>query len=177
MSVLSARALPAVAEKASVAVRSAKRADIQGLRAVAVLLVVVYHAGVDLPGGFTGVDVFFAISGFVITSVLISKLADSGRLSLPRFYARRVKRLLPALALMFSDCQADFSYARAEGRAGSIVDQSNGPGGCRAVGQARIRRPSRALKLVADGAMVHFGKHRRRGLMISRVHNVCRQDI
>jgi peptidoglycan/LPS O-acetylase OafA/YrhL len=82
--------------------KSSKRADIQGLRAVAVLLVVFFHAGVDLPGGFTGVDVFFAISGFVITSVLVAELDRTNRLDLPRFYARRVKRLLPALALMLA---------------------------------------------------------------------------
>jgi peptidoglycan/LPS O-acetylase OafA/YrhL len=70
------------------------------LRAVAVLLVVVFHAGLPLPGGAFGVDVFFVISGFVITGVLASEFSATGRLSLPGFYARRIKRLLPALALM-----------------------------------------------------------------------------
>jgi len=76
--------------------------EIQGLRAVAVLLVVLYH--LDLPvarAGFIGVDVFFVISGFVITRLLVQS-ARGGRLSLGRFYARRVRRLLPALALMLS---------------------------------------------------------------------------
>jgi peptidoglycan/LPS O-acetylase OafA/YrhL len=77
-----------------------RRADIQGLRAVAVLLVVVFHTGVALPGGFTGVDVFFAISGFVITATLVAEIESTGRISLPRFYLRRMKRLLPALALL-----------------------------------------------------------------------------
>ena len=77
-----------------------RRADIQGLRAVAVLLVVAYHGGFHVPGGFTGVDVFFAISGFVITRMLLGELSDRGRIDLPRFYARRIKRLLPALAAM-----------------------------------------------------------------------------
>jgi peptidoglycan/LPS O-acetylase OafA/YrhL len=77
-----------------------RRRDIQGLRAVAVLLVIAFHAGVPLPGGFLGVDVFFAISGFVITRMLLHELETTGRLDLPRFYARRVKRLLPAMALM-----------------------------------------------------------------------------
>src|SRR6476659_2954360 len=69
--------------------RTARRADIQGLRALAVLLVVVFHAGLPLPGGSYGVDLFFAISGFVITSVLVAELASTGGLSLPRFYLRR----------------------------------------------------------------------------------------
>jgi peptidoglycan/LPS O-acetylase OafA/YrhL len=77
-----------------------RRGDIQGLRAVAVLLVVVYHAGLGVSGGFSGVDVFFVISGFVITTSLLDELAATGRLSLPAFYRRRVKRLLPALAVM-----------------------------------------------------------------------------
>ncbi len=78
------------------------RADIQGLRAVAVLLVVAYHAGLPLPGGFSGVDVFFAISGFVITSTLLRELSSDGRIRLLRFYGRRVRRLLPALAVMLT---------------------------------------------------------------------------
>ena len=79
-----------------------RRWDIQGLRAVAVLLVVAYHAGLPVVCGFFGVDVFFVISGFVITGVLTSELAETGRLDLARFYRRRVKRLLPALAVMLS---------------------------------------------------------------------------
>ena len=66
------------------------------------LLVVLYHAGVPLSGGFIGVDVFFAISGFVITSMLLSELTSSNRINLPRFYLRRIKRLLPALAVMLT---------------------------------------------------------------------------
>ena len=77
-----------------------RRADIQGLRAVAVLLVVAFHAGLRVPGGFSGVDVFFAISGFVITGTLLRELTSAGRIDLPRFYGRRIRRLLPALALM-----------------------------------------------------------------------------
>ena len=79
-----------------------KRPDIQGLRAVAVLLVIIYHAGLPLPGGFDGVDVFFAISGFVITGTLLSELATSGKIRFSRFYVRRIKRLLPAVALMLA---------------------------------------------------------------------------
>jgi peptidoglycan/LPS O-acetylase OafA/YrhL len=79
-----------------------RRADIQGLRALAVLLVVAFHAGLPVPGGFMGVDVFFAISGFVITSTLLAELESSGGIDFPRFYLRRARRLLPALALMLS---------------------------------------------------------------------------
>lgn len=76
------------------------RADIDGLRAIAVLAVVIYHAFPEaLPGGFVGVDIFFVISGFLITSILLREIAD-GSYSIGRFYGRRIKRLFPALALV-----------------------------------------------------------------------------
>ncbi|OHU41419.1 acyltransferase family protein [Mycobacteroides chelonae] len=77
-----------------------RRRDIQGLRAVAVLLVVAYHSGLPVPGGFIGVDVFFVISGFVITRLLLRETDRTDHIDLRRFYARRVRRLLPALALL-----------------------------------------------------------------------------
>lgn len=78
----------------------AYRADIDGLRAVAVLLVVAFHAYPDrLPGGFIGVDVFFVISGFLITRLLLEARAEQ-RFSLAAFYAARVRRLFPALVLV-----------------------------------------------------------------------------
>lgn len=74
-----------------------RRGDIQGLRAVAVLLVVAYHAFPSLiHGGFVGVDVFFVISGFLITGLLLRELDASGTIKLGAFYARRLRRLLPA---------------------------------------------------------------------------------
>jgi peptidoglycan/LPS O-acetylase OafA/YrhL len=77
------------------------RTDIEGLRAVAVLLVVAAHAGVPgLAGGYVGVDVFFVISGFLITSLLLREAAQTGRISVARFYGRRAVRLLPAAALV-----------------------------------------------------------------------------
>ena len=77
------------------------RPDIQGLRALAVLLVIVAHAGFStFAGGFVGVDVFFVISGFLITSLLMREAARSGRISLMGFYARRARRILPAAALV-----------------------------------------------------------------------------
>jgi peptidoglycan/LPS O-acetylase OafA/YrhL len=76
------------------------RGDIQGLRAVAVLLVALGHAGVPfLKGGYVGVDVFFVLSGFLITGILLSEALSSGRVSLVAFYARRARRILPAAAL------------------------------------------------------------------------------
>src|SRR5688572_9197030 len=81
-------------------VRHRHRQDIEGLRAVAVLLVVLAHVGVPgLAGGYVGVDVFFVISGFLITSLLRAELTTTGRLDLPRFYARRAVRLLPVATL------------------------------------------------------------------------------
>lgn len=62
-----------------------RRLDIQGLRAVAVLMVVAFHAGLPVPGGFVGVDVFFVISGFVITAMLMREWSTTGRIRLGRF--------------------------------------------------------------------------------------------
>ncbi|QJW38312.1 acyltransferase [Cellulosimicrobium protaetiae] len=73
------------------------RLDVQGLRAVAVGAVVLYHAGVPwLPGGYVGVDVFFVISGFLITGHLLRSLETDGRVRFAEFYARRARRILPA---------------------------------------------------------------------------------
>lgn len=75
------------------------RPDIDGLRALAVLPVVLYHAGLGFPGGYVGVDVFFVISGFLITSILRHDIL-SDRFSLLGFYDRRVRRIFPALFVM-----------------------------------------------------------------------------
>ncbi len=73
------------------------RPDIDGLRAIAILAVVFYHAGFPgFPGGFVGVDVFFVISGFLITRLLFDEASSTGGVSLGAFYARRVRRLMPA---------------------------------------------------------------------------------
>ncbi|MGB5094017.1 MAG: acyltransferase, partial [Parvibaculum sp.] len=73
------------------------RAEIDGLRAIAVLSVVLYHARLTfIPGGFVGVDIFFVISGFLITSILYREMADRD-FAISAFYERRVRRLLPAL--------------------------------------------------------------------------------
>ncbi len=81
------------------------RPDIEGLRAVAVLIVLFYHAKFDLlSGGLIGVDVFFVLSGFLITSLLLRELSTTGTVSLSNFWARRARRLLPAsgLVLLFT---------------------------------------------------------------------------
>lgn len=77
------------------------RPDVEGLRAVAILLVVAVHAGVPwLSGGFVGVDVFFVLSGFLITGLLVQEVTNTGRLRFAEFYVRRLRRLLPALLIM-----------------------------------------------------------------------------
>lgn len=77
------------------------RGDIEGLRAIAVGAVLLYHAGLAwTPGGFVGVDVFFVISGFLITALMIREVERDGRLRLGRFWARRARRLLPASTLV-----------------------------------------------------------------------------
>ncbi len=77
-----------------------QRDDIEGLRALAVGLVLMYHAGLPPFHGFLGVDVFFVISGFLITGLLLREMASTGSVSWPRFVARRVRRLLPAAVLV-----------------------------------------------------------------------------
>lgn len=81
----------------------AYRADIEGLRAVAILLVVAVHAKLPgLSGGFIGVDIFFVLSGYLITGLLVREINTTGGLDLVDFYARRLRRLLPALLLMLA---------------------------------------------------------------------------
>jgi|ERR1700722_1180585 peptidoglycan/LPS O-acetylase OafA/YrhL len=77
------------------------RPDIQAMRALAVSLVVLYHANIPgIHGGFLGVDVFFVVSGFVITNVLLRERASRGTTSIPGFYARRIRRILPAATVV-----------------------------------------------------------------------------
>ena len=102
------------------------RGDIEGLRAVAVVLVVAFHAGVGVVGGgFVGVDVFFVLSGFLITGLLVDEIARTGSISIGDFYARRVRRLLPLSTLVLA-ATAVATYVLVppidrEGVAGDIV--------------------------------------------------------
>jgi len=80
------------------------RAEIDGLRALAVLPVILFHAGFEwFSGGFVGVDVFFVISGYLITNIIISEMAE-GKFSIVNFYERRARRILPALFFVMAVC-------------------------------------------------------------------------
>ena len=77
------------------------RADIEGLRAVAIAAVLLSHANLPFArGGYVGVDVFFVISGYLITGLLARELERSGTISLRQFYARRARRILPLATLV-----------------------------------------------------------------------------
>jgi peptidoglycan/LPS O-acetylase OafA/YrhL len=77
-----------------------RRTDVQVLRAVAVLAVILFHAGVPLSGGFLGVDVFFVVSGFVIARLLINEFSIEGCIRFRKFFGKRIRRLLPAASVM-----------------------------------------------------------------------------
>ena len=82
------------------------RREIDGLRALALLPVILFHAGFEtFSGGFVGVDVFFVISGYLITSVILAEL-EQGKFSIINFYERRARRLLPALFLVMLVCKS-----------------------------------------------------------------------
>jgi peptidoglycan/LPS O-acetylase OafA/YrhL len=82
---------------------TAFRPDVEGLRAVAVVAVVLYHANISvISGGFVGVDIFFVISGFLITGILLSERERSAGISLLSFYARRIRRVLPAATVVLA---------------------------------------------------------------------------
>lgn len=75
------------------------RAEVDGLRALAVVPVILFHAGFSLfSGGFVGVDIFFVISGYLISTILINDL-DKDQFSIAKFYERRARRILPAMFL------------------------------------------------------------------------------
>ena len=90
--------------RAGSSARLVHMAGLDGLRGVAVLAVVVYHLEPSwLPGGFIGVDIFFVLSGFLITSLLLRERIGNGRIDFARFFARRLRRLMPAvLVLLFA---------------------------------------------------------------------------
>ena len=78
------------------------RAEIDGLRAIAVVPVIFFHAGFDLfSGGFVGVDIFFVVSGYLITTIIIEDI-ENKRFSILYFYERRARRILPALYLVMA---------------------------------------------------------------------------
>ncbi|RUA00300.1 MAG: acyltransferase, partial [Deltaproteobacteria bacterium] len=92
------------AEYTSSSTHPVYRPDIDGLRAIAVLSVIVYHVCPSiLPAGFVGVDIFFVISGFLI-SIIIYKGVNQGNFSFTNFYMRRIRRIFPALILVLTAC-------------------------------------------------------------------------
>lgn len=102
----------------------AYRPDIDGMRAFAVLAVLAFHANIpQIPGGFAGVDVFFVISGYLITSLLVKEWRRDRRISLSGFWARRVRRLAPALLLVVLAVilAAVFALQRMSGETGSVA--------------------------------------------------------
>ncbi len=94
--------------------RSHYRPQLDGLRAVAVYLVVAFHAGLTrFAGGFIGVDVFFVLSGYLVTRLLLRDVAGTGRIRFARFYSRRVRRLLPAAFVVLLATTAAFAAVAA----------------------------------------------------------------
>ena len=103
--------------------RLATRKDIQGLRALAVVLVVLDHAGVSfLGGGFIGVDVFFVVSGFLITQILLREAAATGSVSLAKFYSRRARRILPASTLVLLTTSVVAAFTLSTSRAKEVIE-------------------------------------------------------
>ena len=114
-----APAPPAAAHASERPARTGVRRDIQGLRAIAVMVVIADHAGIGfLGGGYVGVDVFFVLSGYLITSLLVREAERSGRIGLRGFYARRARRILPAATLVLVATLAftasQLSYSRVQ---------------------------------------------------------------
>ena len=97
--------------------------QLDGLRGLAVVLVVLYHTGYltagwgprPFPGGFIGVDLFFALSGFLITTILLGQLERRGRIDLREFWTRRVRRLVPASVTIDNPISNQFAAAVASG--------------------------------------------------------------
>ena len=98
------------------------RPDVEGLRALAICAVLLAHAGVGITaGGFAGVDVFFVISGFLITQVLVRELDRTGGISLTRFFAGRVKRLMPQVLTAIAAVVAVSSFLLSPVRADAVA--------------------------------------------------------
>jgi peptidoglycan/LPS O-acetylase OafA/YrhL len=101
------------------------RPDIEGLRAIAVVMVLLDHAGLALlSGGYVGVDVFFVLSGFLITGLLLKEVGETGGISLGHFYARRARRLLPAATLVLLATVVGAYQVFGEMRANSVAEDA-----------------------------------------------------
>ncbi|HSO89685.1 MAG TPA: acyltransferase family protein [Arthrobacter sp.] len=113
--------LSAAAPTSTAATTKTKRLDIQGLRAVAVLAVITNHVFGFPAGGFVGVDIFFVISGFVITSLMLREHGLTGRIDFIKFYKHRVRRILPASTLTLVVTVALSAFIYLPGRVQSVV--------------------------------------------------------
>ena len=92
-----------------------KRTDIQALRGFSVLAVLLYHLQIlRFKGGYLGVDIFFVISGFLITRLLLLEVMKTGHISISQFYLRRMRRLLPAAVFVFLVAESEAALAARE---------------------------------------------------------------
>ena len=136
--------------KPSVAVDDEFRPDIEGLRAVAVVVVVLFHAKIArFSGGFVGVDVFFVLSGFLITRLLLREVATTGTISLRHFWARRARRLLPASCVVVVVTVLASQVLLSPIAQRPLATDALAAGGF--VDQLRVRRPARRLLRIAGG--------------------------
>ena len=120
-----AEAGPRASRPTMAAMNPGFRQDIQGLRALAVLLVILDHARIGpFHGGFVGVDVFFVISGFLITGLLVSEAERTGRASLLGFYARRARRILPAATLVIVATVVASTYFLSAVEANGVIEDA-----------------------------------------------------
>ena len=102
------------------------RSDIDGLRALAVVPVVAFHGGLaGFSGGFTGVDVFFVISGYLLTGILMREM-DEDRYTLTGFYVRRVRRILPAVTVVVLSCLVAGFYMMAPSQFAQTAQAARG---------------------------------------------------
>ena len=136
------------------------RSDIEGLRGVAILLVVAFHAGMPwLAGGYVGVDVFFVLSGFLITGLLAREVEATGDIDLSEFYARRARRLLPALLVVLLATIAARALALRADRSA----------------RRRVRRPRRRAALRQHSVRAERGQLPRRVRQSAAPHLVARR--
>ena len=132
------------------------RSDIDGLRALAVLPVVAFHGGLaGFGGGFTGVDIFFVISGYLLTGILMRELGE-GRYTLSGFYVRRARRILPAVTVMVAACLVAGYYLMAPGQYAQTAQAAQGVATISTnMYFARIKADYWDQSLLADQPLLH----------------------
>ncbi|MDA7642772.1 acyltransferase [Akkermansiaceae bacterium] len=124
------------------------RPEIDGLRAISVIGVVLFHLELGFPGGFVGVDVFFVISGYLITGILLRQLGED-RFSLMEFWARRVRRIVPAAMVMVVGGSPDWCISANSGALRFLGSKRNGscPNGVELLLHSRSRLFRRKIRL------------------------------